>query len=702
MARSLSLHRLFARASMVVATGAVAFGCATGDGTEETQLPYDASTETGLDDTGAEDASIDLGVDSGGDGATDTGSGGCKTNADCAGDPKGKFCLVSTDGGKSFCVPCLPPPFDECGPGTFCNDTTYTCETGCKTTADCKPGGGDAGADGGADAADDAAETGAAETGVSLVCDSIKHRCVGCVADPDCPSGFLCDRPSGTCVPGCTTTHPCPTDKDCCSGSCVDTKKDAKHCGACGNSCPTPTNASAGCSAGVCGIGTCNSGYGDCNSSASDGCEVNLLANKDNCGACGTVCALANATAACTAGACTIATCNGGYDDCDKIASTGCETSLKTESNCGVCGKLCTIPNGTGSCSTGTCLVSGCSTGYGDCDGLPANGCESNVAGGTPGPGNTILNCGTCGTSCAVVNGTPICAAGSCKVGACTAPYADCNSTYSDGCESNTTIDTSNCGGCGKVCSSVGGTASCAASTCSIACTPGRGNCDGNAANGCEVDLTSDKNNCNACGAVCATSSSVTSTTCTPSGTTGSCAVAACASGAYDRDKLFSNGCECLADSVGNTCSAALDVGTIAIGPGTTTRTGNLAGDGDTDEDWYKIAFQTAADCNYSPSITLSTSDASAKMQVFTSCTGSSPTGFFTCGGGPEPANTNAGLDSWKFNFGGGCEEARPPPGADPTPATGSFITTPTTVWVRVYRAKPASSCYPYTLTIGN
>jgi len=708
MAYPVTLRRLVAGASTVVAIGALAVACAAGSDTTEDLPPLlpDASVDTGGGDTSVtDDTSVGdtAGGDTGGgDGATDTGPVSCKTNADCASDPAGKFCLTSGDGGKSYCVPCLPAPFDECGVGTYCSDTTFTCEVGCKTTADCKPAGsGDAGVDGG-----DAGDAGDAGGSV-LTCDTVKHRCVGCVADPDCPAGFICDRPAGACVPGCNPTKACPTGKECCSGSCFDTQKDVKNCGSCGNACPTPPQATAACTAGVCGIGTCTTGYGDCNASAADGCETNVLTNKDNCGMCGTKCALANATAGCTAGSCSITSCNGGFDDCDKIAGTGCETNLKTMTDCGSCGKLCTIPNGTGSCTTGTCLLTGCNTGYGDCDGLPANGCETNTAGGTPGPSGSILNCGTCGTSCAVANGTPLCAAGACKVGGCTAPYADCNSTYSDGCESNTTIDKSNCGGCGNVCNSTGGTASCAASTCSIACTPGRGNCDGNAANGCEINLTNDKNNCNACGTVCATSSTVLATTCNPgSSSSGVCTVATCSSGTYDRNKIFSDGCECAEDSYGNNCGAAYDLGTIALDlTPKKVHTGNLVGSYDgtpssgvPDEDWYKITFAVGPSCAYTPSVSLS-GGPDVKMQIYTTCGGSSASGAFSCNGGTEPVNSNAALDSWEFRQQAGCGDHA---AIDPVPDNGSFLTTVSVIYVRVYRATSTSTCYPYTLTIGN
>lgn len=707
MAYRVTLHRLVVRASAVLVLGGAAFGCASGSENTEDLPPitYDSSVDTGSGegDTGI---SIDSSTDSGGgDVAVDTGPGGCKTNADCASDPAGKYCLPGGDGGPGFCVPCLPKPSDPCGPGTYCSDTTYTCETGCKTNDDCRPStGGDAGADGGeADAAD-----AGGDAGTVLTCDTTKHRCVGCVADDDCPLGSLCDRTAGACVPGCNVKHGCATGKDCCTGKCYDTQKDINNCGTCGNVCPAPANATAGCSAGVCGVGTCNTGWGDCNSVAADGCETNTLTNKDNCGVCGNACALANATAACTAGACSIASCNGGFDDCNKIASDGCETSLKSLTNCGACGTECNIPQGTGSCSTGTCKVVGCNVGYGDCDGLTVNGCETNTAGGTPGPSGSILNCGSCGTNCSVANGTPQCSAGTCGIQSCNTGWGDCNSTYADGCETNTTTNLLNCGGCGNACSTVGGTASCASSTCGITCSPGYGNCDSSAVNGCEINVTNDVNNCGGCGAKCTPDSSthVLTTKCNPSGSTGNCGVATCASGYYDYDKSYANGCECHEDTVGNTCGGALDLGTINldVSPPKSVSgnlSGTLSGGADGDEDWYKITFQIGPSCSYTPSISLSGTD--VKMAVYTGCSGAVPSGSFSCGGGSEPANSvngTSGIDSWNFTQNGTCGTYQ---AHDPYPQTaGSFLTTVNVVYVRIFRSAAGTSCYPYTLTIGN
>jgi hypothetical protein len=62
------------------------------------------------------------------------------------------------------------------------------------------------------------------------------------------------------------------------------------HCGACGNACPTPANATAACAAGTCGIGMCNAGFANCDAAVATGCEAELAVDASNCGACGVVC----------------------------------------------------------------------------------------------------------------------------------------------------------------------------------------------------------------------------------------------------------------------------------------------------------------------------------------------------------------------------------------------------------------------------
>ncbi len=105
--------------------------------------------------------------------------------------------------------------------------------------------------------------------------------------------------------------------------------------------CPEVANANSICVAGACAIAMCSTGYGNCDGSAANGCEVALTTNAAHCGACGRACALPHATAVCAAGACSVGTCEAGYGDCDSDAANGCETDLRSPTACGRCGNAC-------------------------------------------------------------------------------------------------------------------------------------------------------------------------------------------------------------------------------------------------------------------------------------------------------------------------------------------------------------------------
>jgi hypothetical protein len=163
------------------------------------------------------------------------------------------------------------------------------------------------------------------------------------------------------------------------------------------------------------------------------------LNTNTNCGSCGAACSLANATSTCATGTCEIQSCNSGWGNCDGVTANGCETSLTTLTNCGSCGAACSLANATATCATGACEIASCDSGWGNCDGNTANGCETQL--------NSDTNCGGCGVSCTVPNGTGTCATGTCEVASCNSGYDYCDGpgNVSLGCELNHTTSLNSC-----------------------------------------------------------------------------------------------------------------------------------------------------------------------------------------------------------------------------------------------------------------
>jgi hypothetical protein len=367
------------------------------------------------------------------------------------------------------------------------------------------------------------------------------------------------------------------------NGCEVNLNADPAHCGRCRGACSLP-NASAACTMGMCGVMTCSAGFGDCDGNATNGCEVDLATAVSHCGRCGTACpARANAFPGCLGARC-VASCVVGYQDCDGMDETGCEVDVRTSmTSCGACGRACAPAHATGACAAGRCAITACEAGWADCDMDPANGCEVNTA-------SDPAHCAGCGTRCSVpsasrparwaaatsrlrrrarrlrhdgrqrlrgrrhhrhaqlrhlrgacslANATAACAMGRCAVAACNAGFADCDMNPANGCEVSLQTSTEHCGRCGMACSFPGSSAACERGACRIAtCAPGRGDCDGDSANGCEATLATDARNCGACGMACAVANG------TPACAAGRCAVASCNAGFADCDGNPANGCE--------------------------------------------------------------------------------------------------------------------------------------------------------------
>ncbi|MEZ4294997.1 MAG: DNRLRE domain-containing protein [Polyangiaceae bacterium] len=321
-------------------------------------------------------------------------------------------------------------------------------------------------------------------------------------------------------------------DADPQTGCETDLLADVSNCGTCGHACDFP-NAGESCDTGACALGACDSGFANCDTNPYNGCEAELAASTANCGSCGHACQNLHGTTACVAGACS-PTCAAPFDDCDGNADNGCESKLTSLYNCGSCGTVCAAPNANTSCATGACQVTTCKTGFGDCDGDVANGCELLLT--------TLQDCGACGQACTVgANATPTCAAGTCQIGNCIAPYLDCNNSPADGCEANSDTSVAHCGACGVACTNANGSTSCSAGACTPVCAAGWDSCDGNPNNGCETSLAL-LTSCGACGHTCTNPHGTT--TCTAAGA----CLPQCARGWVDADGNPDNGCEAEGD----------------------------------------------------------------------------------------------------------------------------------------------------------
>lgn len=432
-------------------------------------------------------------------GCTNRAQDGSESDVDCGGD----------------CKACVAG--QTCVEGSDC-DSTVCSEGKCQ-----------------APACDDRALNGK-ETGMD--CGGDCEPCPGgqpCAVDGDCVSGACHDQ---VCGPQCADGYAdcnSKNDDDC----EVSIRTDVDNCGRCGKVCDL-AHAAAECSAGECRIqdAKCADGYADCNGLPEDGCEVDLLHDKLNCGVCNKACPAINGAPFCDAGACQI-TCAQGFEDCDDTRENGCEKDVsKDVNNCGRCTEKC-VPQsgGTPYCKDGGCGETICPAGYGDCNGSPDDGCEVDLR-------IDAKNCNTCGNLCLAANGTATCSNRVCKISGCDKGFDDCKGGYADGCETNTTSDIGACGGCGKPCTVSNGVAKCDAGTCSVgSCGGTYRDCDGDVKTGCEVDIASSTKSCGGCGTAgsdCSSKYDNASSVCSGS----ACTAPTCKPGFEDCDSDPKTGCE--------------------------------------------------------------------------------------------------------------------------------------------------------------
>jgi hypothetical protein len=287
-----------------------------------------------------------------------------------------------------------------------------------------------------------------------------KTHCGNCAAS--CAAGSLCN--GGACKLSCQSGL---VD---CGGACVDLQSDESHCGDCATVCI----AGMSCMAGACAL-VCPTGLTACDNGMGPVC-TNLMGDAGHCGDCNTRCAPGNV---CAAGACALS-CQMGFAQC----GGDCADLQSDVAHCGDCLTACA---GGERCVAGVCTLV-CATGLTACNGAAGLGCVDLQS--------DRSHCGDCATSCGPGSS---CAAGQCVI-SCAAPLIACQSNTV--CQ-DPRIDPQNCGACGTVCGANNTIAACIAGACSALCQVGYADCNGNAADGCEVQLSSDAANCGHCGNAC-------------------------------------------------------------------------------------------------------------------------------------------------------------------------------------------------------
>ena len=270
----------------------------------------------------------------------------------------------------------------------------------------------------------------------------------------------------------------------------------------------TRPHAETTCVGDDCLIVQCLGDWLDCDGEGDNGCETTLL-TVDHCGRCGSRCALSNVVEhSCDevegAARCSIdhsckeegcmeqapeLGCKPDFGDCDGDPANGCETALETIDDCGSCGRSCEVDNTVVACEEARCVTVGCAPGFGTCGGDVCNSLASDA-----------MNCGECDNECPA--GADMCAGGRCTGLVCDDGTADCNETPGDLCEADLS-GVEHCGTCGNTCPGADNASPvCTGSTCDIECNPGFADCNSDMDDGCEVDLDA-LANCGSCTTDC-------------------------------------------------------------------------------------------------------------------------------------------------------------------------------------------------------
>ena len=164
---------------------------------------------------------------------------------------------------------------------------------------------------------------------------------------------------------------------------------------------------------------------------------------------------------------------------------------------------VCVACVGDGDCAPGTrCMGNRCVAGCTATSRCPTG--QTCCGGGCVDTATNTDHCGACGASCAPANAVGACAAGRCTVASCVAPRGDCDGDVANGCEVDLTSDAQHCAVCGAAVRLPNATGACVASRPAVGrCDEGFADCDGRATNGCETAIAANNAACGACGRSC-------------------------------------------------------------------------------------------------------------------------------------------------------------------------------------------------------
>ncbi len=325
----------------------------------------------------------------------------------------------------------------------------------------------------------------------------------------------------------------CASDGDCVGDA------GGPACDATSGRCVACTATSDRCAAGQYCVAATNTCAAGCRDDAACSAGADGGAASRHCDTATHACVDCATDAHCPSGALCVgsvcvAGCNAGRPcpASQQCCGGACVDPQSNIAHCGACDARCTIASGTAACMNGTCAVGACTAPNANCDGNATNGCETDTS-------RDVMHCGGCAMPCAArAHATASCGSGTCSY-VCETGFADCDGDASNGCEADTRTSTAACGACGTRCDPPNATAACVASRCEVAaCATGFGNCDGNATNGCETDTRATVAHCGTCGTVCPGAANAVAAC-----AAGACATV-CTAGYADCDGMAGNGCE--------------------------------------------------------------------------------------------------------------------------------------------------------------